>query len=121
VFQTDLKQVFDFIRYSTDKKKLLDLVKNDAYYQAMDEDAFDVITQYTNSKELVQKKDYTIEGGKNDMCKAIQDLMADSKEEGRESALLEAAKNLLDVLSDEVIAEKIGLPLEKVQELRLNN
>lgn len=47
--------------------------------------------------------------------------MADSKEEGRESALLEAAKNLLDVLSDEVIAEKIGLPLEKVQELRLNN
>ena len=121
VFQTDLKQVFDFIRYSTDKKKLLDLVKNDAYYQAMDEDAFDVITQYTKSKELVQNKDYTIEGGKNDMCKAIQDLMADSKEEGRESALLEAAKNLLDVLSDEVIAEKIGLPLEKVQELRLNN
>ena len=63
------------------------------------------------------------------MCKAIQDLMADSKEkgreegreEGRESALVEAAKNLLDILTDEVIAEKIGFPLEKVQELRLNN
>ena len=117
VFQTDLKQVFDFIRCSTDKEKLLALVNNDAYYQAMDEDAFDVITQYTNSKELVQKKDYTTEGGKNDVCKAIQDLMADS----RESALIEATKNLLDILSDEVIAEKIGLPLEKVQELRLNN
>ena len=125
VFQTDLKQVFDFIRCSTDKKKLLDLVKNDVYFQAMDEDAFDVVTQYTNSKELVQKKDYISEGGKNDVCKAIQDLMADSKEEGREEgrekALIETAKNLLDVLSDEVIAEKIGLPLEKVQELRLNS
>ena len=125
VFQTDLKQVFDFIRCSTDKEKMLDLVKNDPYYQAMDEDAFDVVTQYTNSKELVQKKDYISEGGKNDVCKAIQDLMADSKEEGREEgrekALIETAKNLLDVLSDEVIAEKIGLPLEKVQELRLNS
>jgi len=121
VFQTDLKQVFDFIRCSTDKKKLLDLVKNDVYFQAMDEEAFDVVTQYTNSKELIHAKDYMVEGGKNDVCKAIQDLMADSKEEGREKALIETAKNLLDVLSDEVIAEKIGLPLEKVQELRLNS
>lgn len=99
----------------------MDLVKNDVYFQAMDEDAFDVVTQYTNSKELVQKKDYTIEGGKSDMCKAIQDLMEDSREEGREEALIETARNLLDILQDEVIAEKIGLPLEKVKELRLNN
>lgn len=114
VFQSDLKQVFDFIRCSDDKKKLLDLVEGDAYYKAMDTDAFDVVTKYTNSKELVKAKAYTIEGGKNDVCKAIQDLMADSREE----ALLEAAKNLLDILSDEVISEKIGLPLEKVKELR---
>lgn len=125
VFQTDIKQVFDFIRYSDDMNKLLELVENDVYYSEMEEDAFKVVTKYTNSKELVQVKDYSVEGGKNDVCKAIQDLMADSKEkgreEGRESALIEAAKNLLDILTDEVIAEKIGLPLEKVQELRLNN
>lgn len=125
VFQTDIKQVFDFIRYSDDMNKLLELVENDVYYSEMDEDAFEVVTKYTNSKELVQAKEYTVEGGKNDVCKAIQDLMADSKEkgreEGRESALVEAAKNLLDILTDEVIAENIGLPLEKVQELRLKN
>ena len=125
VFQTDIKQVFNFIRYSDDMNKLLELVENDVYYSEMDEDAFEVVTKYTNSKELVQVKDYSVEGGKNDVCKAIQDLMADSKEkgreEGRESTLIETAKNLLDILSDEVIAEKIGLPLEKVQELRLNN
>ena len=75
----------------------------------------------------MKAKDYTVDGGKNDVCKAIQDLMADSKEkgreegreEGRECALIEAAKNLLDILSDEVISEKIGLPIEKVQELRI--
>ncbi|MBR3812188.1 MAG: hypothetical protein IKJ16_07705 [Agathobacter sp.] len=59
------------------------------------------------------------EGGKNDMCKAIQDLMADSKEEGRESALIEAAKNLLDVLSDEMIAEKLGFHWKRYRSFAL--
>ena len=106
--------------------QLLELVENDEYYSKMDEDAFEVVTKYTNSKELVQVRNYTIEGGKNDVCKAIQDLMADSKEkgreegreEGRELALIETAKKLLDVLSDEVIAEKTGLSLCLIQELR---
>ena len=64
------------------------------------------------------------------MCQAIKDLMEDSRiegmeqgieqgiEQGLEIAKMENAKNLLDVLSDEVIAEKIGLPISKVQELR---
>ena len=37
-----------------------------------------------DSKELVKAKDYSVEGGKNDVCKAIRDLMDDSREEGRE-------------------------------------
>lgn len=84
VFRTDLKQVFDFIRYSDDMNKLLELVENDAYYRAMDDEAFDVVTKYTNSKELVRAKNYSIEGGKKDVCKAIRDLMDDSREKGRE-------------------------------------
>ena len=112
---SDIKQVFDFIRCSNDKEKLLNLVKNDAYYKEMDEDAFDVVTRYTNSKELVMTKDYTIQGGKNDVCKAIQDLMADS----REKTKIEIAKELLDVLNDDVIAEKTGLSLYKVKEIRV--
>ena len=43
------------------------------------------------------------------------------KEEGREEAKLENAINLLDVLSDEQIAERIKLPLETVQQLRKEN
>ena len=114
VFQTDVKQVFDFIRCSNDKKRLLDLVENDVYYKEMDDDAFNIVTKYTNSKELVKAQDYSVEGGKNDVCKAIRDLMDDSRVEGIE----EAARNLLDVVSDDVIAEKLGLKLERVQQLR---
>ena len=36
------------------------------------------------------------------------------REEGREEAKLENARNLLGLLPDEVLAEKIGLPLEVI-------
>lgn len=54
---TDMKHVFDFIKCSEDKKKLF---------------------------ELVKAKKYKVEGGKNDVCKAIRDLMDDSWEKGIE-------------------------------------
>lgn len=84
VFHTDVKQVFDFIRCSDDKKKLVELVENDVYYTQMDEEAFDVVAKYTNSKELIKAKEYVLEGGKRNVCKAIKDLMDDSRAEGRE-------------------------------------
>ena len=37
---------------------------------------------------------------------------------GIEQAKLENAKALLDLLDDEIIAERIGIPLEVVQQLR---
>ena len=72
------------------------------------------VTSFFRIKELTMAKDYTIEGGKNDMCKAIQDLMADSREQTK----IEIAKELLSVLNDDVIAEKTGLSLERVKEIR---
>jgi len=120
VFQSDLKQVFDFIRCSDDKKKLLDLVENDTYYKEMDEDAFDVVTKYTNSKELVKAKEYTTNGGKNDMCKAIQDLMDDSMEKGIEKgiekALTSAIKKKMEKnKSIEQISEDLEISIEEVK------
>ena len=42
----------------------------------------------------------------------------EGREEGREEAKKEAAKALLDLLDDETIASRIGLPLEEVKALR---
>lgn len=82
MFQTDVRQVFDFIRCSEDKDALRQLVEKDAYYQDMEEDAFDVVVSYANAVELVQAKDDYGKDGKVDMCTAIRELMADSREEG---------------------------------------
>ena len=137
IFQTDVKYVFDFIRCSENKERLYELVSNEPYYRAMDEEAYEVVSMYTNSKELFEIKTYEGKDGKKDVCQAIKDLMADSRQEGREEGIkegikeglkegmaegieqnkLENARNLLGLLSDEIIAEKIGLPLERVKAL----
>lgn len=88
VFQSDVRQVFEFIRCSEDKAKLIELVEKDSYYQSMDDEAFNIVTKYANAKELVNKEEYKEEGGYN-VCKAIQDLMADSRLEGRLEGRLE--------------------------------
>ena len=83
IFKTDVRQVFDFIRYSEDKNKLKELVDKDKYYSNMEEDAYDVVANYTNAEELIATKDYyEREDGKLDMCKAIKDLIADGRAEG---------------------------------------
>ena len=95
VFKTDVKQVFDFIRCSNDKNKLLELVENNAYYKEMEDDALDVVAQYTRSKELIRAKEYKTEGGKNDVCKAIRDLMDDSREAGTVEKMHTTVINML--------------------------
>ena len=87
VFQTDVKQVFDFIRCSEDSEKLKELVEHDPAYQSMEEDAFDLAVHYTASKELVQVKDYYTKGGSVDMCRALTELIEQGRAEGKAEAL----------------------------------
>ncbi|MGN1145027.1 MAG: hypothetical protein ACI4R5_01150 [Acetatifactor sp.] len=84
MFQTDLRQIFDFIRFSKDKAKLKQLVESDAAFQDMDEDAYDMAAAYTNAKELIAVKKYHGKDGRVNMCEALTALLADSRQEGRE-------------------------------------
>ena len=49
MFHTDVQQVFAFLRYAKDKKKLRQLVETDDYYRHMDVDAYEMITQYAKN------------------------------------------------------------------------
>lgn len=83
VFQTDIRQVFDFIRYSHDAEKLEALVKNDSYYREMEEDAFDVVVTYMKAEELIQVKDYRRKDGKVDICEALTTLIKEGEVRGK--------------------------------------
>lgn len=88
-FQTDVRQVFEFIRCAEDRDALKELVERDAYYKSMEEDAFDVVVQYTNATELVAAKDYYGKDGNVDMCTAIKELIAEGRTEGMKAGKLE--------------------------------
>ena len=75
VFRTDLRQLFDCVRYSEEPEKLYELVANDPRYREMDADTYDMIAQYTKTNELMQIKEYGKKEGKVDMCMAITELI----------------------------------------------
>ena len=105
VFKTDVKQVFDFIRCSSDENALKELVEEDDYYKNMEEDAFDVAVQYTNATELIEAKEYYEKDGEVDMCKALTDLIESGRQEGRqeEMANTERERQRADAAEIEVL------------------
>ena len=50
--------------------------------------------------------------------KAKAEGRAEERAEGEKKKTLDIAKNLLDVLDDEIIAEKTGLSIDEVRKLR---
>lgn len=85
MFRSDLKLVFDSIRYSSDKEGFRKHVLENAGYRRLREDAYDVICEYTNLKNVEGISVHTYDkGGEGNMCKAVLDLMEESREEGRE-------------------------------------
>ena len=89
MFHTDVKQVFDFIRFSKDPEALRELVLGDASYKELEEDTYDMIAQYSKSEELVEVKDYHKKDGVVDMCEALTKLIENGKSEGRAEGRLE--------------------------------
>ena len=96
VFKTDVKQVFDFIRCSGNKQELRGLVEKDESFRHMEEDAYEVVTQYVKAEELIQvKEEYRGEDGKVDMCQALKELLQDERMEGREEGHSAAVKSIV--------------------------
>lgn len=93
MFHTDVQQVFAFLRYAKDKKKLRQLVETDDYYRHMDVDAYEMITQYAKISG-VDKEHFMTEGGMN-MCEAIEEMIEDGRIEGRAEAVWRVAPRVV--------------------------
>lgn len=108
VFHTDLRQVFDFIRYSKDKTKLKTLVQSDSAYSHLDEDAYDMAALYTNTTELIKLKAHHQKGDNVDMCQAIKEWLADERAEGlKEGMVIFILDNIEENIPMERICEKL--------------
>lgn len=109
-FHTDLKQVFDFIRFSKDKQKLKELVENDSAYREMEESAYDVAVAFSGAEELVELKKFYKEERNVNMCQALKEMLQDERDEGRVEGRIEGRMEVMELLIQ--TCEELGLSKE---------
>ena len=76
-FSTSMREVIGYIKYSKNKDKLLEFLRTDAH-RSIEMNAARVIKMITNTPIEVSEEEGEIE-----MCKAIEDLIAESEARGR--------------------------------------
>lgn len=118
VFKTDVKLVFDLIRYSNDKTKLWDMVSADPRYQKLEEDAYEMAAVHTGLTEEMKMKVY--EEKKVNLCKGLKDLIEDGKIAGKSEGKFEQARSTAIRMAQkgssvEDIADMVGFDAETVK------
>ena len=114
-FSTSLREVLGYIKYSGDKKQLHSFTDNNPR-MTMEADAVRVIRTVTNTPVEIQE-----EAEEVNMCKAIEEMMEDSRQEGEVSGALRKAKETACALAamglpTEQIASAVSIDLEVVKE-----
>lgn len=82
-FRTEFGEVVRILPYQQDKHRLKEFLLAQEEYRHLEEDTYGVIAELLHEKKLLEHK-VTTEEGKADMCKAIQDWIAEERLEGRE-------------------------------------
>ena len=97
-FRTDVGLLLEYIKNQKDKEKLDEIMQEDARFRSVDSETASLINAITGSRLK-----FDIREEKVDMCKAIDDMRKESKEEGRsegrvegiESTRLESIRNVM--------------------------
>ncbi len=112
-FRSNLREVMLFIKYSKNKDRLQEVLKNhEKRFREMERRAVDVIEVITNTGLKYDKKE-----GKIDMCQAIQEMRIESEQKGELKKAQESARNFYNLgVKVETIAEGVGYAVETVKE-----
>lgn len=118
-FQSDLQWILGMLQYKNDKEKLLDYIyKYENYFRHINESSYNAAKVLLGSekqlKKTLQPKE---EGGRIDMCKALEELYQDGLdagiEKGIEALILD---NLEDGKDETVILSKLQKRFELSEE-----
>ncbi len=121
-FKSDLHIIFNMLKYKRNKQELYDYtMKNAEYFKHISNDSIRALGELLNAPDLFES---FIEEGKDeqDMCKALYDLINDSKSEGREEGREEGkalgAQSERDKLVKAFIngAKRLGYSKESIKE-----
>ncbi|MFI3202169.1 MAG: Rpn family recombination-promoting nuclease/putative transposase, partial [Eubacteriales bacterium] len=76
--KTSLGEVFQYIKYSKDKKRLAEIVAGNERYKHLEREAVMVINSVTKSNIPLKEEEEEI-----NMCQALEEMKEDAREEGR--------------------------------------
>ena len=100
--KTDLDLVLKVIKYKSDKDAFCGYISSEERFKKLDE---------VTAKLVAELASVDIDGGGNAVCKAIEDLIKDSKEEGISETIFKLRRDGL--LNREVAAGRLGLSVEE--------
>ena len=95
VFRSDLKAVLKFIKHSKDKTELANLVNNNQDYKSLDRLAAQTISVCSG-----QNFNFPVGEERIDVCKAIDDMITDARNEGVNEATNEGMRNVIATVKD---------------------
>lgn len=108
-FSSSLGDVLGYIKYSKDKKALSKFL-NDSQVMIMDNDAARVICDITSTPIYVPDGK-----GEIDMCKAVRDMIDESKQEGKLITLIDLVRD--NSLNIEKAAAKANMTVEQFEKI----
>ena len=104
--KTDLELILKIIKYKSDKNAFCSYISSEERFKKLDE---------VTSKLVAELINVDMDGEDDNVCKAIEDLINDSKEEGRIEGEVNAIYKLRrdGILNLDVAADRLGLSLEE--------
>lgn len=114
-FRTPLRTVFELYARRADKGRFLDYVNTHEECRHLDVEIYGIIRELIGIATLRKTQD-KIEGEeKQDMWKAVEDLIEDGRTEGRTEGKLEKANQLISIIGN--MMEKLHCTLEEACEI----
>ena len=92
-FRTDVGPLLEYIKNQKDKEKLDEIMHENDRFRSVDSETASLINTITGSRLKFDTREEKV-----DMCKAIDDMRKESREEGIESTRLESIRNVMDGL-----------------------
>ena len=118
-FHSELRFVFEFLRYSEDRKKLAErMTKNREWYEKLSNQAKLLLAHLTNIKKILNVEDKDFRKGEFSMCKAFEDMEKKGRMDGRAEEIIETGREFHFAESKilERLQNKLNISMEKARE-----
>lgn len=119
IFHTELRKVFELLKFRKDKNGLLQKVTGTPDYQNMDSESLEILAELLKAPGIWKnRRKYLVKNTEKEeynMCQAIEELIEEGRNEGKQETMLELVRDGL--LKLEEAAKRLNLAPEEFAKL----